>query len=61
MNSARTSADMAYPASSAVRCGAASIIRRPKPDSKSRAMPNPVKTPPKAEACMSTNENWNAV
>jgi hypothetical protein len=29
--------------------GAASIIRRPKPDSKSRAMPSPVKTPPNAD------------
>ena len=32
-----------------------------KPDSKSRAIPNPVNTPPKADACSSTNANSNAV
>ena len=47
--------------SSALRRGAASIIRLPKPDSKSRAIAKPVNTPPKAEACMSTKENWKAV
>ena len=34
---------------------AASISRREKPDSKSRATAKPVKTPPKAEVCSSTN------
>ena len=43
------------------RFGAASIIRRAKPFSKSEAIPKPVKTPPKADACSSTNTNWNAV
>ena len=43
------------------RVGAASISRREKPFSKSEAIPNPVKTPPNAEACSSTNTNWNAV
>ncbi len=45
----------------ASRLGAASIMRRPKPDSKSRAIEKPMNTPPNAEACISTKTNWNAV
>ena len=45
----------------ALRCGAASISRRENPDSKSRAMPKPVKTPPKAADWSSTKTNWKAV
>src|SRR2546423_296092 len=40
---------------------AASSSRRAKPLSKSRAIPNPVKTPPKAADCSSTKTNWKAV
>src|SRR5205814_2904376 len=43
------------------RFGAASIKRRMKPDSQSRAMPKPVKTPENAADCSTTNTNWNAV
>ena len=43
------------------RFGAASIIRRAKPDSKSAAIAKPVNTPPKAAAWSSTKTNWNAV
>ena len=39
----------------------ASSRRRPKPDSKSRAIPKPVKTPPKAEAWSRTKANSKAV
>ncbi len=60
-NTARDRAASAYPATIADRRGAASISRRPKPDSKSRAMAKPVNTPPKAEAWSSTNTNWKAV
>ena len=61
VNSARTSAAIAYPPRIAVRFGAASSRRRPNPTSKSRAMAKPVNTPPKADACRITNTNWNAV
>src|SRR5215212_494196 len=44
-----------------VRFGAASSSRRAKPLSKSRAIPNPVKTPPKTADCNSTKANWKAV
>ena len=60
-NTARTMAEMAYPPRMPSRLGAASIIRRPKPDSKSRAMAKPVNTPPNADAWSSTNTNWKAV
>jgi hypothetical protein len=43
------------------RLGAASISRFANPPSKSRAMPNPVKTPLNAADCRRTNTNWNAV
>ena len=43
------------------RFGAASSSRRAKPFSKSDAIPKPVNTPPNADACRSTNTNWNAV
>ena len=43
------------------RFGAASSSRRAKPFSKSDAIPKPVNTPPNADACSSTNTNWNAV
>ena len=43
------------------RFGAASISRRAKPRSKSAATAKPVKTPPNAADCSSTNTNWNAV
>jgi hypothetical protein len=41
--------------------GAASSRRRAKPLSKSRAMPKPVKTPPKTADWSRTNANWKAV
>src|SRR6266516_3426514 len=44
-----------------LRFGAASISRRMKPLSKSRAMPKPVKTPENAADCSRTNTNWKAV
>jgi hypothetical protein len=44
-----------------VRCGAASRSRRANPVSKSRAIPKPVNTPPKAADWSSTNTNWKAV
>ena len=44
-----------------IRFGEASISRWEKPFSKSEAIPNPVKTPPNADACSRTNTNWNAV
>ena len=44
-----------------MRFGAASSSRRAKPDSKSRAIPKPVKTPPNAADWISTKQNWNAV
>src|SRR4029453_17236362 len=44
-----------------VRFGAASRSRLAKPLSKSRAIPNPVKTPPKTADCNSTKANWKAV
>ena len=40
---------------------AASIKRRMKPVSQSRAIPKPVNTPANAADCSSTNTNWNAV
>ena len=43
-----------YPTTMPAWLGAASSSRREKPDSKSRAMEKPVKTPPKADACIST-------
>jgi hypothetical protein len=43
------------------RCGAETSSRFAKPRSKSRAIPNPAKTPPNAADCRSTNTNWNAV
>src|SRR5215204_2387362 len=43
------------------RFGAASSSRRAKPDSKSRAIPKPVKTPPNAADWIRTKQNWNAV
>ncbi len=37
-------------------------MNRPEnPVSKSRAIPKPVKTPPKAADCSSTKTNWKAV
>ena len=48
-------------ARSRVRFGAASSSRRAKPDSKSRAIPKPVKTPPNAADWIRTKQNWNAV
>ena len=44
----------AVAASDRAAAWAASIMRRAKPDSKSRAIAKPVKTPPNAEACSST-------
>ena len=57
----RRSAAMLYPTTIPIRFGAASSSRRAKPPSKSRATPNPVKTPPNAADWSSTNTNWNAV
>ena len=61
VTSQRQSAAAAYPITIPVRCGAARSRRRAKPVSKSRAIPNPVKTPPNAADCSSTKTNWNAV
>ena len=54
VNVARTSAPSQYPPMMPPRLGAASSIRRAKPDSKSLAMLKPLKTPPKAEAWSNT-------
>ena len=57
----RSTAARQYPTTIPVRFGAASMRRRAKPPSKSRATPKPVKTPPNAADWSSTNTNWNAV
>src|SRR3954468_25113695 len=44
-----------------LRLAAGSRERRAKPVSKSRAIPKPVKPPPKAADCSSTKTNWKAV
>ena len=44
-----------------VLLGEASISRRAKPPSKSRATPKPVKTPPNAADWSRTKTNWKAV
>ena len=41
-----------------LRARRASISRREKPYSKSRAIPKPVKTPPNAADWSSTKQNW---
>ena len=58
---ARASAPTQYPATMPPCCGAASISRRANPDSKSRAIENPVNTPPKADAWSSTKPYTKAV
>ena len=50
-----------YPSTMPVLFGEASISRRAKPPSKSRATPKPVKTPPKAADWRRTKTNWKAV
>jgi hypothetical protein len=55
----RTNAASPKPTRMPSRLGDASSRRFPKPPSKSRAMPKPVKTPPKAAACRRTKTNWN--
>ena len=57
----RPSAASAYPRTIPLRFGDASSSRLPKPLSKSRAIPKPVKTPPNAADWRSTNTNWNEV
>ena len=57
----RPRAAIAYPSTIPLRFGAASSSRRAKPLSKSRAIPNPVKTPPNAADCSNTKTNWKAV
>ena len=61
MTSQRHIAAIANPSTIPVLCGEASSKRRANPNSKSRAIPNPVKTPPKAADWRSTKTNWNAV
>ena len=56
----RTSAASAYPSTIPVRFGAASSRRRANPDSKSRAIPKPVKTPPNAADWIRTKQKWKA-
>ena len=50
VNTARVRAASQYPATMPARADAASMSRREKPDSKSRATEKPVKIPPKADA-----------
>ena len=57
----RTSAASPYPSRIPKRFGEASSSRLPKPPSKSRAMPKPVKTPPNAADWSRTKTNWNDV
>ena len=57
----RRSAASAYPRTIPLRRGAASMSRFANPPSKSRATPNPVKTPLNAADWRSTKTNWNAV